>query len=151
MNITEQPAWLVTEDWRARDQRIQHPSTWTAHRCANEAGASLRTAWDRPDLSRRRPFIPSAGADYLTRVVTDVLERIESDPDGEDHTHQAADACIPVPTYEQWDTFHDLYAWTEDLTELGGPEADMTDNATAAIYMIGCRLAESVVAALDEG
>ena len=59
--------------------------------------------------------------------------------------------CIPVPTYEKWDTFHDLCAWTEDLTEYGGPEADMTDNATIAIYMIGCRLAESVVAALDEG
>lgn len=123
-----------------------HPSTWLAHRCANEAGTSLRTAFDRPDPATdpNRPMVPSAGADYLTGVVTDVLERIESDPDGEDHTHMAADACIPVYTHAQWDTFHDLYAWTEDLTELGGPEDDMTKNATAAIYLIGCRLAAAV-------
>jgi hypothetical protein len=123
-----------------------HPSTWTAMRCANEAGASLRyhTNSDAHTSS-------IAGAEYLTGVVTDVLERIESDPDGEDHTHMAADACIPVYTHAQWDTFHDLYAWTEDLTELGGPEDDMTKNATAAIYLIGCRLAGAVIEALEEG
>lgn len=120
----------------------EHPSTWTAHRCANEAGTSLRyhTNSDPHTTS-------TAGADYLTGVVTDVLERIESEPDEDrsDQAHAAADACIPVYTHAQWDTFHDLYAWTEDLTELGGPEEDMTKNATAAIYMIGCRLAEAVI------
>ena len=132
-----------------------HPSTWLAHRCANEAGTSLRTAFDRPDpvTDPNRPMVPSAGADYLTGVVTDVLERIESEPDGErsDQAHAAADACIPIPTYKQWDTFHDLYAWTEDLDELGGPDEDMTKNATTAVYMIGRRLADAVIAALDEG
>ena len=120
-----------------------HPSTWPATRCANEAGVSLRYNGYRLGVGWPR-ILPSAGADYLTGVVTDVLERIESDPDGEDHTHQAADACIPVPTYEQWDTFHDLCAWTEDVTELGGPFEDMNMNATTAIYMIGRRLADAV-------
>lgn len=140
----------------------EHPSTWTAMRCANEAHTSLRqqhveavyTDRDGDTVATGNVvLLANAGADYLTGVVTDVLERIESEPDGErsDQAHAAADACIPVPTYEQWDTFHDLYAWTEDLTELGGPEADMTDNATAAIYMIGCRLAESVIEAVGKG
>jgi len=139
-----------------------HPSTWTAMRCANEALTSLRQQHVEAVYTDREGdvvaagnvvLLANAGADYLTGVVTDVLERIESEPDGErsDQAHAAADACIPIPTYQQWDTFHDLYAWTQDLTELGGPEDDMTKNATAAIYMIGCRLAGAVVTALEEG
>jgi hypothetical protein len=140
-----------------------HPSTWTAMRCANEALTSLRqqhveavyTDRDGDTVATGNVLLlANAGADYLTGVVTDVLERIESEPDGEDHTHHAADACIPIPTYKQWDTFHDLYAWTEDVTELGGPYEDMTTNATTAIYMIGRRLADAVmcwVVAQEEG
>lgn len=139
-----------------------HPSTWTAMRCANEALTSLRqqhveavyTDRDGDTVATGNVvFLANAGADYLTGVVTDVLERIESDPEGDasDHAHAAADGCISVYTHEQWDTFHDLYAWTEDLTELGGPSEDMTVNATTAIYLIGCRLAGAVVAAIVEG
>jgi len=122
---------------------IAHPSTWVPVRCANEADASLRDGW-LPD---------GAGAQYLLSVVSSLLEAIDYEPD-EDRSDQvayAADSCISVYTPKQWDTFHDLYAWTEDLTELGGPEDDMTKNATAAIYMIGCRLAGAVVTALEEG
>ena len=139
-----------------------HPSTWTAMRCANEALTSLRQQHVEAVYTDREGdvvaagnvvLLANAGADYLPGVVTAVLERIESEPDGDrsDHVHAAAEACIPVYTHEQWDTFHDLYAWTQDLTELGGPEDDMTKNATAAIYLIGCRLAGAVVTALEEG
>jgi hypothetical protein len=143
----------------------EHPSTWTAMRCAYEAGTSLRQQHVEAVYSDREGdvvatgnvvLLAHAGADYLTGVVTDVLERIESDPEGDasDHAHAAADACIPIPTYKQWDVFHDLYAWTEDLTELGEPAVDMTENATTAIYLIGRRLAGAVsdwVVAQEEG
>jgi len=134
---------------QARLAELDHPSTWTAMRCANEAGVSLRTvfAYD----PNRSTSVPSAGADYLTGVVGSILERIESEPD-EDRSDQVcatADGCIPIPTLKQWDTFHDLYAWTEDLSELGGPTNDMTSNATMALYMIGSRLAQAVIDATE--
>ena len=126
-------------------------------RCANEAHTSLRQQHAEAVYTDREGdvvaagnvvLLAHAGADYLTGVVTDILERIESEPDGDrsDQAHAAADACIPIPTFRQWDTFHDLYAWTEDLTETGGPSDDMTVNATTAIYQIGRRLADAVIA-----
>ena len=85
----------------------EHPSTWTAMRCANEAGVSLRTAFAYDP--NRSTSVPSAGADYLTGVVGSILERIE----------------------------------------LGGPTNDMTSNATMALYMIGSRLAQAVIDAIE--
>ena len=137
-----------------------HPSTWTAMRCANEAHTSLRQQHVEAVYTDREGdvvaagnvvLLAHAGADYLTGVVTDVLERIESDPEGDaaDLAQAAADACIPVPTFTQWDTFHALYAWTEDLTETGGPYEDMTVNAVTALYLIGSRLALAVIDATD--
>ena len=127
-----------------------HPSNWTPHRCANEADASLKSAFAWSDEDRFGT-IPSAGASYLQGVVTDLLERISSDPDSEhvDHVFAAADAALSVYTHEQWDTFHSLTAWSEDLTELGGPFEDMTANATAAVAMIGERLGYAVLRHLD--
>jgi hypothetical protein len=61
----------------------------------------------------------------------------------------AADSNISVYTLQQWDTFHDLTAWSEDLDDIGGATTDMTGNAVAAIYLIGSRLAHSVVHYLD--
>jgi hypothetical protein len=137
-----------------------HPSTWTAMRCANEAHTSLRQQYVEAVYTDREGdvvatgnvvLLANAGADYLTGVVTAILERIESEPD-EDRSDQAQDtasACIPVPTFKQWDTFHDLYAWTEDVTEMGGPYEDMTVNAVTALYLIGRRLADAVIGAID--
>ena len=120
---------------------IDHPSTWVPVRCANEADASLRNGW-LPD---------GAGARYLAAVVSSLLEAIAYEPDGDrsDQVAYAADSCISVYTHEQWDTFHDLMAWSEDLDEIGGATADMSGNAVAAIYLIGSRLAHSVVRYLD--
>ena len=120
---------------------IDHPSTWVPVRCANEADASLRNGW-LPD---------GAGAQYLLSVVASLLEAIDYEPDEDrsDQAHYAADSCISVYTHEQWDTFHDLTAWSEDLDEIGGATTDITGNATAAIYLIGSRLAHSVVHYLD--
>ena len=120
---------------------IDHPSTWVPVRCANEADASLRSGW-LPD---------GAGAQYLLAVVSSLLEAIDYEPD-EDRSDQvayAADSNISVYTHEQWDTFHDLTAWSEDLDEIGGATTDITSNAVAAIYLIGSRLAHSVVHYLD--
>jgi len=120
---------------------IAHPSTWVPVRCANEADASLRNGW-LPD---------GAGARYLLSVVSSLLEAIDYEPDADrsDQAHYAADSNISVYTHEQWDTFHDLMAWSEDLDEIGGATPDITCNATAAIYLIGSRLAHSVVHYLD--
>ena len=120
---------------------IDHPSTWVPVRCANEADASLRNGW-LPD---------GAGAQYLLSVVSSLLEAIDYEPDEDrsDQAHYAADSNISVYTHEQWDTFHDLMAWSEDLDEIGGATAVMTGNATAAIYLLGSRLAHSVVHYLD--
>ena len=128
-----------------------HPSNWTPHRCANEAECFLKTHTDREEFLRQGVHVKSAGAAYLTGVVTDLLERISSDPDSEyvDHVFAAADAALSVFTHEQWDTFHSLTAWSEDLTELGGPFEDMTANATAAVAMIGERLGYAVLRHLD--
>ncbi len=120
---------------------IAHPSTWVPVRCANEADASLRNGW-LPD---------GAGAQYLLAVVSSLLEAIDYEPDEDrsDQAHYAADSNISVYTHEQWDTFHDLTAWSEDLDEIGGATTDITSNAVAAIYLIGSRLAHSVVHYLD--
>ena len=138
----------------------EHPSTWTAMRCAYEAGVSLNQHHVEAVYTDREGdvvatgnvvLLATAGADYLTSVVTSILERIESEPD-EDRSDQVcatADGCIPIPTFKQWDTFHGLYAWTEDLSELGGPTNDMTSNATMALSMIGSRLAQAVIDAIE--
>jgi hypothetical protein len=120
---------------------IAHPSTWVPVRCANEADASLRQGW-LPD---------GAGAQYLLAVVSSLLEAIDYEPDEDrsDQAHYAADSNISVYTHEQWDTFHDLSAWSEDLDVIGGATTDITGNATAAIYLIGSRLAHSVIHYLD--
>ena len=120
---------------------IDHPSTWPPVRCANEADATLRNGW-LPD---------GAGAQYLAAVVSSLLEAIayEPDEDRSDQAHYAADSNISDYTLQQWDTFHDLTAWSEDLDDIGGATTDMTGNAVAAIYLIGSRLAHSVVHYLD--
>ena len=120
---------------------IDHPSTWPPVRCANEADATLRNGW-LPD---------GAGARYLASVVSSLLEAIAYEPDADrsDQAAYAADSNISVYTLQQWDTFHDLTAWSEDLDDIGGATTDMTGNAVAAIYLIGSRLAHSVVHYLD--
>ena len=120
---------------------IAHPSTWVPVRCANEADASLRNGW-LPD---------GAGARYLLAVVSSLLEAIDYEPDADrsDQAHYAADSNISVYTHEQWDTFHDLTAWSEDLDEIGGATTDITSNAVGAVYLIGSRLAHSVVHYID--
>jgi len=131
---------------------IAHPSTWVPVRCANEADASLRQGW-LPD---------GAGAQYLLSVVSSLLEAIAYEPDGDrsDQAHYAADSCISVYTPKQWETFHDLTAWSEDDEEVHSLSdwgfkatpvrpVSLTSIATAAIYLIGSRLAHSVVHYLD--
>ena len=130
---------------------IDHPSTWVPVRCANEADASLRNGW-LPD---------GAGAQYLLSVVSSLLEAIDYEPDEDrsDQAHYAADSCISVYTHKQWETFHDLQAWSQDTYEVhdlvglppkfhGGSDW-ITRTAVAAIYLIGSRLAHSVVHYLD--
>ena len=118
-----------------------HPSTWVPVRCANEAHASLRSGW-LPD---------GDGAQYLLSVVSSLLEAIDYEPDEDrsDQVTEVANSCISVYTQQQWNTFHDLTAWSEDLDEIGGATTDMTVNAVAAIYLIGCRLGHAVVEALE--
>lgn len=105
----------------------------------------------------------STGAAFLAGVRDAVIEHFDGlteDPrnvldsltDG-DAAHEIADSAVPVYTYQRWQTFTDLGAWDEDVSEYaeGG---DLTSAAAAALYMIATRLVRSLAdelsTALDE-
>jgi len=121
-----------------KDQPVRD---WSAFRLSNEAGIASA------------PVIPSDGSKFLESVRDAFIERMEfqrSDALGAwrisedvvDIIHEVVDGCVPIYTHQIWETFTDLCAWTEDLSELGGPETDMNKNAMTALYMIGCRLGD---------
>lgn len=104
--------------------------------------------------------VTSPGASFLRLVAGDVIERVEymieqdadlESVDWEDEAHEAADSCVPIYTYEMWKTFVDLCAWQEDINETF-PIADidgMNDMAQIALFIIGERLARSVLEKLE--
>jgi hypothetical protein len=107
--------------------------------------------------------VDSPGAVFLVRVARDVAEWVGQwdTPDDArdalsnfgDQAHEIADSAIPVYTHERWQTFDDLAAWREDISEYGGTD-DLTNAAGVALYMIAERLvralAEELAEALDE-
>lgn len=82
----------------------------------------------------------SPGAKWLAYV-----ELCAEDVTDEDGITEAADQAVPVYTYEMWQTFVDLAAWQEDITEFG-PVEEMEKGAQVALYMI----ADSLIHALVE-
>lgn len=92
--------------------------------------------------------IGSPGAQFLRNVEDDVNDRDEVD---EDTAHEIADANVPVYTHELWQTFVDIAAYNEDVTELAGEVPDdLSKVASIALYMIAERLASALIQARNE-
>ena len=128
-----------------KDQPVRD---WSSFRLSNEAGIASA------------PVIPSDGSKFLERVRDSFIEQFDFERNAmvdlededlvsdlmfeqrHDIVHNVVDGCVPIYTHQIWETFTDLCAWSEDLSELGGPETDMNKNAMTALYMIGCRLGD---------
>ena len=137
------------------------PCSRTTWELANLADC---TSPDRPDRHgyahdvSGEEFDPSPGAEFLRSVAYGVSDFLPSDgeefdPDDvevADNVSEVADAAPSVYTYQRWREFVDLAAWDEDVTELGGPDDDMTATAGVALYMIAERLARALVAEYAE-
>lgn len=109
--------------------------THNAYRLAGIAGTAEPDALDSP------------GAAFLLAVQQTLSDLIDVQAASLDElAHEAVDAVIPIYTYRLWTAFVDLAAWTEDTSELAGDSDDLTSHATAALYLIGKRLADALLA-----
>ena len=98
--------------------------------------------------------LESVGAQFLTRVRDDVLERVEDiDPEDfaretDDMTWEVADSAVPVYTYTKWQTFVDLGAWQEDVSDMMGDRGETMGEldhvGSLALYIIAERLAQAI-------
>jgi hypothetical protein len=92
----------------------------------------------------------SPGARFLLGVADACAEQSEYGyEDVSDAAHEIADSAVPVYTHERWQTFVDLGAYEQDISELGVSE-DMTENAGFALYMIANTLAMTLLETEDE-
>ena len=122
----------------------------TIPRNANQlAGLADCTCPDGPD---------SPGARFLMLVADSVAEAMEYDTDGVDDAYdmanEAADGCVPIYTHPMWQTFVDLEAFKEDVSDIAQSDTDMENMARIALYQIGERLAlaliEEALATVDD-
>ena len=88
--------------------------------------------------------LESPGALFLLSLGVSVSEYADEDGDLDDIAGDIADQCVPIYTHERWQTFVDLAAYQEDVTDFG-PLEDMTTAAGVALYMIGVRLVGALV------
>lgn len=87
----------------------------------------------------------SKGADFLLSVqdrVNDALSygMAEQGYELSDVASEIGDESVPVYTHEKWQTFVDLCAYTEDVTEFG-PIQDLDNASNIALFLIAERLA----------
>jgi hypothetical protein len=88
----------------------------------------------------------SPGAIFLRDIYDAATsERDQYDDDDSDAAHSIADDIVPQATYDVWQTFTDLAAWTEDPTDLGFDGTDMEQGAKVCLYIIAERLALAVM------
>lgn len=101
----------------------------------------------------------SPGAQFLARIARDVAEHVGDAPLGwsdqlgglDDAAHEIADSAVPIYTHERWQTFVDLAAYHEDVTELAAPDSfDLTGLAGVALYMIAERLVRALADELSD-
>lgn len=86
----------------------------------------------------------SPGARFLRSVAYDVAEFVNDESDDQDQDermHEIADGAVPVYTHELWQTFVDLAAYTEDVSD------ELEKVAQLALYMIAARLAAALIEA----
>lgn len=81
--------------------------------------------------------LDSPGAEFLW----DVWEASE---EVTDEIAQCADGCVPVYTFEIWETFVDLAGWEQEMPEWLIGSDDMTRVAMGVLYSIAERLLEAV-------
>jgi hypothetical protein len=74
-----------------------------------------------------------------------VQDRDSYADDDSDAVGEMADGAVPVYTADVWRTFVDLGAWAEDPTELGVDGSDMEQAAKVCLYLIGERLASTLL------
>tara|TARA_E500000331_G_scaffold352740_1_gene401961 strand:+ start:560 stop:1039 length:480 start_codon:yes stop_codon:yes gene_type:complete len=123
---------------------------WSAFRLSNEVGIS--SAPPRESLGSR--FLETIRDTFIEQFDFERNAALDLEDDDlvndllfehqHDIIHNVVDGCVPIYTHQIWETFTDLCAWSEDLSELGGPETDMNKNAMTALYMIGCRLGDAL-------
>ena len=114
---------------------------WSAFRLSNEADISSAP----PTESQGSKFLESVRDAFIERMEfqrSDALGAWRISEDAVDIIHEVVKGCVPVYRDLIWEAFVGLRAWSEDLSELGGPETDMNKNAMTALYMIGCRLGD---------
>ena len=114
---------------------------WSAFRLSNEVGISSAP----PTESQGSKFLELIRDAFIERMEfqrSDALAKWQMDEDVLDIIHEVVKGCVPVYRDLIWEAFVGLRAWSEDLSELGGPETDMTKNAETALYLIGCRLGD---------
>jgi hypothetical protein len=95
------------------------------------------------------------GADFLTSLFTDFLYIAQNDvavSGGDDaydirrslerfEWHETADGAIPVYTHQKWQTFVELGAYDEDVSDLvDHRKVNGEDVANAALYIVADRL-----------
>ena len=91
--------------------------------------------------------LDSPGANFLHAVYVSAVEARTDAPedDPSDAAHEVADSAVPIYTHDRWQTFTDLCAYQEDLSEYGPLPDDLTDAAALALYAIAYRLAYAVL------
>lgn len=104
-----------------------------------------------PDNAGEGDEAPSAGASFLLSVQDEILDAHEYDPWTANacDVFEIADQLVPIYTHDLWETFADLAAYREDVTDFG-PIETMEKGAQVALYMIAERLASALVAELIE-
>lgn len=114
--------------------------TYSAHWLARDADCASPDKQDSP------------GAEFLLRI-QDSVNYVDEESLANDHdddlaselAHEMADSAVPVGTHEMWQVFVDLAAYQEDPTELGATSEDMNRCAGVCLYLIGHRLAVSLI------
>lgn len=124
-------SWEAMKD-RQREQEVcdqaaerESEADYTVWQLARMAGVADPDSWD------------SAGAKFLVHIETGFVDAEGLD---DDDVHEIADSYVPVYTHDIWQTFVDLAAYGEDVSEWGAFGDDLTRVAAVALYMIAERL-----------
>ncbi|MDQ3222056.1 MAG: hypothetical protein M3Q75_01040 [Gemmatimonadota bacterium] len=100
------------------------------------------------------------GAPFLIGVRDHVVEMHEwavandvERPDLYERSDEVADSAVPVYTYDLWQTFVDVSAFSEDISDYGVDVSDLDRVARTAVYMVAERLASALFEQLadDDG
>ena len=114
--------------------------------------------------------LESPGAEFLTGIRRDVVERLESALEAcseeeladlayvnfaeafndSDEAHEVADNAPSIWTHTRFQQLVDLCAYQEDVSELAGDETDMEKLAGIALYMVAERLVNALVSEVAE-